>query len=82
MDRDEDDSLSLHLSDEEIDVLSVDQREGEEDFDKKLSPRLQGLISRAAAALRVTKDLPHRVMMTRLGFSTSAAVPGAPPLRF
>ena len=32
---DEDDSLYLHLSDEEIDVLTVDQREGEEDFDEK-----------------------------------------------
>ncbi|XP_073328458.1 NACHT, LRR and PYD domains-containing protein 3-like [Pagrus major] len=53
---DEDDSLSLHPSDEEIDILSIDQREGEEEFDEKWSPRLQGLISRAAAALEV--DMP------------------------
>ena len=39
---DEDDSLSLHLSDKEIYVLTIDQREGEEDFDEKQSPRLQG----------------------------------------
>ena len=49
----ENDSLSLHPSDEEIDVHSVDKWPGEEEFDEKWSPQLQGLISRAAAALRV-----------------------------
>ena len=43
-------------SDEEIDVLSIDQQEGEEEFDERWSPHLQGLISRAAATLRV--DMP------------------------
>ena len=52
----EDNHLCLHLSDEEINVLTVDQREVEEDFDEKQLPLLQGLISRATAALRV--DMP------------------------
>ena len=39
-----------------IHVFFIDQQVGEEEFDEKWSPRLQGLISRAAAALRV--DMP------------------------
>lgn len=65
---DEDGIISLHPSDEKIDILSVDQQghEGEEELGEKWSPLLQGLISRAAAALSV--EMPPEQGLAPLRF--------------